>query len=222
MPVGALKEFTQSPLRSLPVVLLADTSASMGRLGKIEAMNQSVRDMLASFARQGDLRGPIQVAVVTFGGEARLHLPLVAASEAQAAWSDMQAGGGTPLGRAMQIAAELMEDQGAIPSRAFRPVVILVSDGRPGDNWQVGLDRLARRGRAQKAERVALAIGSDADETILAEFVSDANKRVFRAEDAGKIRTSFRFLTMSVTARSRSAQPHAALELGDPFSLGEV
>jgi uncharacterized protein YegL len=204
------------------VVLLADTSASMGRLGKIEAMNQSVRDMLASFARQEGLRGPIQVAVITFGGEARLHLPLTAASGAQATWSDMQAGGGTPLGRAMQIAAELIEDQGVIPSRAFRPVVVLVSDGRPGDNWRAGLDRLAQRGRAQKADRIALAIGPDADESVLAEFVSDASKRIFRAEDAGKIQTFFRFLTMSVTARSRSAQPHEALQLGDPFAVGDA
>jgi uncharacterized protein YegL len=97
--------------------------------------------------------------------------------------------------------------------------VLLVSDGIPTDDWQAGLRRLTQEGRAQKADRLALAIGGDADEKMLAAFLPDPAKRIFRAEDARKILGFFRFVTMSVTARSRSANPNVVPPIEDPASL---
>lgn len=48
-------------------------------------------------------------------------------------------------------------------------------------------------------------------------LLADTSARMGRL---GKIQTFFRFLTTSVKARSRSAQPHGALVYGDPFALG--
>jgi Mg-chelatase subunit ChlD len=70
-----LKEFTSSAARPLPVILLADVSGSMAAEGKIDALNQSVREMLATFASTDDLRAEIHVAIVTFGGEATTSHP---------------------------------------------------------------------------------------------------------------------------------------------------
>ena len=95
-----LKEFTSTAARPLPVILLADVSGSMASEGKIDALNQSVREMLATFASTDDLRAEIHVAIITFGGDARLHTPLQVASAVK--WSDMVADGGTPMGQAMR------------------------------------------------------------------------------------------------------------------------
>lgn len=212
-----LKEFTTSAARPLPVILLADVSGSMAGDGKIAALNQALREMLTTFAAAEELRAEIHIAIITFGKEARLHLPLQPA--AQARWVDLVAAGSTPMGRAMELAAELIEDKDKIPARAYRPTVVLVSDGQPTDDWTQGLAQLTQQGRAQKADRMALAIGADADEAMLKRFLGAADKRVFHAEDARKIKEFFQVVTMSVTTRSRSANPNQVPPMQNPLAL---
>ena len=204
--MSELKDFAVNKPRPLPVVLLADVSGSMAAEGKIDAMNQSVKEMVSTFADEDDLRAEIHVCVITFGGEAKTLIPLQPASSIE--WTDMTAGGYTPLGGAMKIAADLIDDREQIPSRSYRPTIILVSDGIPNDDWEPSLKRLTTEGRAAKADRIALAIGSDADEEMLKRFLNDPEKRVYHAEDARRIKDFFQFVTMSVTKRSRSANPN--------------
>jgi len=216
---STLKEFTSSAARPLPVIILADISGSMAAEGKIDALNQSVREMLSTFASTDDLRAEIHVAIVTFGGVAHLHTPLQPASAVD--WRDMMADGGTPMGQAMTLAADLIDDKDKIPGRAYRPTVVLISDGQPTDSWQSGLDRMTK-GRAQKADRLALAIGGDADTDMLRRFLNDEKKQVFVAADARRIRDFFQFVTMSVTSRSRSANPNEVPQMQNPFDLDRV
>lgn len=204
--MATLKEFTQSTPRPLPVILLTDVSGSMLPEGKIDALNQSVRDMLSTFSDQEDMRADIQVCVIAFGGTARIHAELQSAGSVQ--WVDMPAAGKTPMGEALALAAEMVEDKAKIPSRAYRPTIVLVSDGHPTDDWKAGRDRLLLSERAKKADRLAMAIGSDADEAMLGQFMSDPNIGVFHANDAAQIRQFFRYVTMSVTQRSKSANPN--------------
>jgi len=218
--MSQLREFTATTARPLPILLLADVSGSMAAEGKIDALNQAVRDMLATFASGDDLRAEIHVAIITFGGEARVHTPLQPANAAQ--WTEMVASGGTPMGCAMAMAAELIEDREKIPGRAYRPTVVLVSDGQPTDAWQAGLDRLTKEGRAQKADRMALAIGGDADVEMLQRFLADEKKKVFIAADARRIKDFFQFVTMSVSARSRSANPNDVPQMQNPFDLDRI
>jgi uncharacterized protein YegL len=215
-----LKEFTSAAARPLPVILLVDTSGSMASDGKIGALNQSVREMLKTFASSDDLRAEIHVAIITFGGDARMHSPLQPASAV--AWSDMVADGGTPMGEAMTLAAALVDDKEAIPGRAYRPTIVLISDGQPTDSWQSGLERLTKQGRAQKADRLALAIGGDADTDMLRRFLNDDKKDVFVAADARRIKDFFDLVTMSVTTRSQSANPNEVPHMQNPFNLDRV
>ncbi len=211
--MATLKSFTHNKARTLPVILLADVSGSMSVYGKIGALNQAVAEMISTFAEEEEGRAEIQVAVITFGGTAQLHLPLQAAKEIE--WTHMNAAGGTPMGHAMELAADLIDDREAIPSRAYRPTIVLVSDGQPTDAWEQGLTRLTGEGRGAKASRMALAIGADADESMLARFVGGEEPTVYKAEDARRIRDFFQFLTMSVTSRSRSANPNAVPQVSD-------
>ena len=218
-----LKDFTVSKPRPLPVILLADASGSMSYEGKIDALNQSVRQMMETFSDEDDLRAQIQVCVIAFGGDARLHVPLQPASEIvkNQSWVDLEAAGLTPLGAAMRTTADLIEDREKVPARAYRPTVVLVSDGQPNDDWEPALIRLTQEGRAQKADRIALAIGGDADEGMLKRFLGDPEKQVYHAEDARRIKDFFRFVTMSVTKRSRSANPNQVPQVEDPFGLDD-
>ena len=217
--MSELSEFTMSSARPLPVIVLADVSGSMAANGKIDVLNEAVREMIATFAEEEDTRAEIHVAVVTFGADgARLHKPLKPASEVT--WESMSASGRTPMGGAFTLVQQLVEDREAIPGRAYRPTIVLVSDGVPTDDWKTPLASLLGSDRAAKAARFAMGIGDDADKETLRAFLVGDEGRVFEAHEAREIRKFFRWVTMSVTSRSRSANPNNVVAV-EPTALDD-
>ncbi len=217
--LSKLKEFTAPNARPLPVLLLADVSGSMGANGKIDALNDAVEEMLESFGGEDDSRAEIHVAVITFGKDgAKVHQPLAPAAKVQ--WTRMTAAGGTPMGAAFDVATGMIEDRAQIPSRAYRPTIILVSDGQPTDEWRAPLKRLLGSERASKATRFAMGIGDDVDEAMLSAFRATPEARVYRAHEARQIKQFFRWVTMSVTQRSRSANPDSVIA-AEPTDLDD-
>ncbi|MDF5990427.1 VWA domain-containing protein [Pseudomonas aeruginosa] len=165
-----------------------------------------MKEMVSTFAQESRLRAEIQVGLITFGGKAQMHLPLVAAHGVTGV-SEFQAAGATPMGAAFDLARQLLEDKDRIPSRAYRPVLILLSDGQPTDDWEGPFKALRDSERAQKATRLAMAIGPDADEAMLKDFANDAEAPIFKAHNARDIHRFFRAVTMSVTTRTASQNP---------------
>ena len=147
-----------------------------------------------------------------------LHQPLLPA--AQIRWDRVTAGGNTPMGSAFDLVVKMVEDHEWIPSRAYRPTVVLVSDGQPTDEWREPLQRMLASDRAAKASRFALGIGDDADPAMLAEFLADPAARVYSANEARQIKNFFRWVTMSVTQRTRSVNPNSVVVL-DPIALDD-
>lgn len=207
-----LREIRSVAPRPLPVFVLADVSGSMCTNGKIQALNQALRDMVDALGQEDDLRAQILLTVLTFGGgKAQLAVPMAPAKQVQ--WVDLEASGNTPLGACLTMTRELIEDRGVLPERSYRPTVVLVSDGQPNDAWQEPLAALLASERGGRAFRFALAIGDDADLDVLGKFLANPEARVHRASEARQIRSFFRFVTMSVTLRSKSASPNQPLEV---------
>ncbi|MEM5430580.1 vWA domain-containing protein [Cupriavidus oxalaticus] len=218
MDTSKLKEFTVAEARPLPVIVLADVSGSMSEDGKIEALNQALLEMIKAFAAESRMRAEIQVSLITFGGAgANMHLPLAPAHQISSV-ATLHANGRTPMGAAFNEARLLIENRDLIPLRAYRPVLVLVSDGKPTDDWGPAFDMLCSAERAQRATRFALAIGADADTEMLERFANDVESPLFKAHEARDIPRFFRAVTMSVTARSRSATPNAPV----PFALTDI
>lgn len=203
-------EFTASKAKPLPVVLLLDTSASMHG-DKIRLLNDAVRKMLSTFTKEESQANEFLVSVITFGGSASLAVSPTPASEIE--FTNLAANGGTPLGEAIAVAKALIEDKERTPSRAYRPLIVLVSDGVPTDLWESKLDDFISNGRSSKCDRMALGIGQEANDgpgrATLERFIGGTEHRVFEAKDAGEIHTFFKFVTMSVVTRSLSQNPNA-------------
>jgi uncharacterized protein YegL len=143
------------------------------------------------------------VGVITFGGIARMHHPLTPACDL--VWQDMVADGMTPLGQALTIASDVLEDRTQLPNRSAKPVLVLVSDGLPNDAWKEPLNHLLNAPRASKATRFSVAIGNDVDEeamSVLEQFASAGCESVFRAGNAHRIVQFFDWLTMSVSQQA--------------------
>ncbi|BAW26523.1 tellurium resistance protein (Hypothetical) (plasmid) [Pseudomonas putida] len=218
MKMSELKKFQVQTARPLPIIVLADTSGSMSVDGKVEALNKGIKDMINSFAGESRLRAELQVSLITFGGsQAELNLPLTPAHQLKS-FTPLVADGMTPLGGALTLACDMIEDKDCIPSRAYKPVIVLASDGYPNDDWQGPFARLINGERSSKATRFAMAIGADADEAMLSDFANDPEAPLFRAENAGDIYRFFRAVTMSVSARSQSATPNQSTPLQIPSS----
>ncbi|MGD1455628.1 vWA domain-containing protein [Vibrio harveyi] len=214
-----LNKFVANKARPLPVIVMADTSGSMSIDGKIDALNRSIKDMISSFASESRLRAEIHLSIVTFGGEAVTRLPLTPAHQIEQI-ENFTALGGTPLGAACTIVKDLIEDKDSIPSRAYRPVIILVSDGYPTDDYVKAFDALLNSERAQKATRFALSIGNDADNTLLGSFGNDVEAPLLFAHNAAEIARFFRAVTMSVANHSKSQSPNEPMKL--EFVNGEL
>ena len=202
-------EFTASKAKPLPVVLLLDTSGSMYG-DKISSLNDAVRKMLRTFTKEESQANEFLVSIVTFGGTASLAYSPTPASEL--AYTNLSADAGTPLGAAIDVAKTLIEDREQTPSRAYRPLVVLVSDGVPTDSWESKLDHFIQDGRSAKCDRMALGIGREAYDgpgrVTLERFIVGTEHQVFEAEDAGEIHNFFKFVTMSVVSRSLSQNPN--------------
>lgn len=205
------QDFKFQEPRSIPVILLLDTSGSMNVSGNIGILNEAVHQMLADFSSQDDSNVAINVAIYSFGPDAKQVLPLMSASEAKDVYRDMSASGGTPLDGVLKLAKnQLIEDKEKLTSRSYRPTVVLVSDGMPNPGWEAALSDFKGTGRSSKCYRMALGIGfkaGDPSYKMLNEFVSDP-EYLFTAAEASKIRSFFKFVTMSTIFRTSSQNPN--------------
>ena len=193
--------FTVAKAKPLPVVLLLDVSSSMGG-ESIKKLNIAVKEMTSDFASAEKNEVEILVSIITFGAKVLLHTPYTSAKDIE--WQDLTVSGSTPMGTAFSMAKAMIEDKETTPSRAYRPTIVLVSDGEPTDSWEQPLRALVNDGRSNKCDRMAMAIGGAASNTVLNEFISGTENKVFTAQDASQIQEFFKFVTMSVTTRTNS------------------
>ena len=203
-----LNQFTYQTPKTLPVVLLLDTSGSMHENGKIAVLNSAVNEMLTSFKNLDATNASISVSIITFGGNVQICQELKPVSEIGEI--NMIASGMTPMGGAVRLAKEMIENKEIITSRTYRPTVVLLSDGMPNDSWEDAIDLFKNDGRSAKCYRMAMGIGVEEGTTehkVLENFISN-EERVYSAEDASNIRKFFKYVTMSVTSRTRSQNPN--------------
>ena len=211
--------FVMPEARMLPVILLLDVSTSMARDNKIEELNKSVREMIDSFQKEQIVQAELCVSVITFGSEVKVHTELTPAREV--CYTDMVAKGMTYMGRALDVAYDMIEDKTKVPKNAFRPVVVLVSDGAPNDDhWEDKLAKFTTTGRSSKCDRWSLAIGADADVAMMKRFLDHPEKEVCYVEDAADIHKFFRFISSSTIQRSKTDNPNKIIN--DIFTTQDI
>ena len=200
------KDFATGKAKPLPVYLLLDVSGSMEG-DKINNLNEAVSEMIKTMADEEKMEVEILISTITFGSDAHVHLPATSASNVE--WSNLSASGLTAMGAALTMSKEMIEDKEITPSRAYRPTIVLVSDGQPNDTgWEQSMDDFINNGRSKKCDRMAMAIGEDADENVLKRFIEGTEHELFYANNAAQLHEFFRYVTMSVTTRSQSKNPN--------------
>lgn len=202
----SLNDFVMQKPRPLPVIVAVDRSGSMSTNGKIDALNIALREFINSI-KDEDTPVDLQIALYSFGDDkATCELPLTSVSTINPDDYSFRAHGRTPMGQVFVMIKDLIEDRNSVPSRSYKPTIVLLTDGIPTDDYETPLNNLISEGRSSKAFRIAMAIGDDADRDMLSKFVSSPELLV-SGESARDIKKFFRFVTMSVTARMKSQTP---------------
>ena len=195
--------------RYMPVVLLLDVSGSMRRCGKIDSLYEATVKMIETFADEGKNEIPYKIAIITFGENVEYHTLYTDATKDFAEnLPKLKARGGTPLGTALRMAKDLIEDKTVTKTRWYRPAVVLVSDGKPAGGWETPLRDFISSGRTSRCQRLSMGIGSG-DEVrydILRDFASDdpekitgTDKLCFKAEDATEVVKVFDLISRSIS-----------------------
>ena len=160
--------------RPLHFIYLCDCSGSMAAQGKMQSLNQAIRQSLPGMAAvaRDNPEARVLVRAASFADQASWHIAEPTPVEGLE-WRDLQAGGCTAMGAALQLVAEQLRTP-PMEERALPPVLVLISDGQPTDDFERGLARLMREPWAQKAVRLAIALGHDADLEVLQQFIGPA------------------------------------------------
>jgi uncharacterized protein YegL len=208
-------------MRPLHFIWIADCSGSMKGDGKIQALNTAIREVIPHMQRVADENPNAQVLIraVKFSSGAQWHIGQET-PVADFKWSDLSADGTTDMGKALSLVAEQLE-MPPMSDRALPPVLVLISDGQPTDDFRKGLTALMEQPWGKKAVRVAIAIGDDADRDVLQQFIGHSEFQPLEANNPEALVNSIRWVSTAVlqAASSPASQTHPSGQNGFGGSL---
>src|SRR5438067_1824667 len=196
------------PLASRPLhfIWIADCSGSMGSDGRIQALNTAIRETLPHLREvaASNPNADVLMRVLRFATGASWHVGEPTPVD-DYRHDDLVAGGVTDFGAAIDLVTEGLRVP-PMSDRALPPVLVVVSDGRPTDDYEAALDRLMAEPWGAKAVRLAVAIGRDADVDVLEEFIGDRGIAPLQASTPEALVRQIRWAS-TAGLRSSSAPP---------------
>lgn len=201
-----LEGISNNQRRQKPVILMLDVSGSMTQDGKIDQLNRGIRGLINEFRANDSLNADLRLCIITFGGDAaKVYEDYKPLNEVQ--WRDLNASGRTPLGGALSLAKSIIEDREKLPPNAYRPVIILISDGIPTDNAESVMDEFISTGRTAKCDRFSCSV-MNSDLTLLKKFVKDPSTHMMNAENARELLEYLRFMSSAICTSSKNTDPN--------------
>ncbi len=196
-------------MRRLPVFLVLDISGSM--TGEpIEAVKNGVQVLVSTLRQDPYALETAFLSVITFDSAARQLVPLTELSMFQ--MPDIQATGTTALGDALSLLANKVSTEVAKTTAEvkgdWKPLVFLMTDGEPTDNWQKGLADFKKQ---KFGMVVACAAGQGANTNILKQ-ITDIVVQLDTA-DSATIKAFFKWVSASVSTGSQKIEA-SGIEVG--------
>lgn len=196
--------------RPLHFIWLVDCSGSM--MGeKIQSLNYAIRQTIPDMkeAAADNPNAQLYVRALTFSEGAMWHIATPTPVESFE-WIDVEAQGLTDMGEAFELVAEQLM-MPPMPERALPPVLVLLSDGQPTDEYHESLQKLLALPWGKKAVKIAIAIGQDADEEVLSEFVNNPEMPVLKANNPQAL---VKYIKWASTVAKQVSMPHSKV-VGD-------
>jgi uncharacterized protein YegL len=194
--------------KPLHFIFVLDVSGSMLRGGRIQALNNAIREVVPHLRDEARFNphAELLIRVMAFATDVRWVVEEPTPVE-QFHWRGVQAvpQGFTELGSALRELAGAMRELERQPG-GYPPAIILVSDGRPthtsGLHFSEGLQELLNERWGAEAVRLALGVGRDADIHSLRRFVGKEDIPLLRADNPEQL---VEFIIWASKAASRGA-----------------
>jgi uncharacterized protein YegL len=189
-------------MRRLPVYLVLDISGSMSG-EPIEAVKNGVQVLVSTLRQDPYALETAFLSVITFDSSARQLVPLTELSMFQ--MPDIHATGTTSLGEALSLLANRASTEVAKTTAEvkgdWKPLVFLMTDGEPTDNWQKGLNDFKNQ---KFGMVVACAAGSGANTSILKQITEVVVQ--LDTADSATIKAFFKWVSASVSTGSQKIE----------------
>jgi uncharacterized protein YegL len=206
--MSLLEEITPSPRKVMTLFYLVDTSGSMSgsRIGTVNAAMEECIPLLKEVAAAND-DAEIKVAILQFSSGCSWVTPASGpVGLDDIIWNDLQAGGMTEFGGALMELDKKLSRNEYLQSQtgAYAPVILLLSDGGPTDNWEVGLNQIKQNNWFKHAIKIAIDIESGSDRSVLAQFTGNP-EAILDAKDTATLKK----MIHKVSVRASEFQSHS-------------
>lgn len=190
--------------RPLHFFWLADCSGSMSDEGKMQSLNYAIRNSIPDMKKvaEENPNAELLVRALKFSNGASWHVADPTPIE-EFTWTDLVPAGVTDLGKAFELLASQLE-MPPMEQRALPPVIVLVSDGMPTDDYKRGLDKLLSLQWGKKAVKIAIAVGENVDYDVMAKFVNNSEIPVLTAKNAEQLTNYIKWVSTAVVKSSSS------------------
>ena len=206
IPGGALAN------RPLHFFWMVDCSSSMAG-DRIGAVNHAIQECIEPMREEaaGNPNAQLYIHTLKFASGASWVTAEPVPIE-EFAWEDVEATGITDMGKAFELLAGQLS-MPPMPDRALPPVIVLLTDGYPTDDWKRPLEKLLKMPWGKKAVKVAIAIGKDAERSVLEAFTGNPEAVL----DAGNPEVLTHFIKWASTVASAVSNPTS-----NPMEVGDV
>lgn len=206
--MSLLDEMSPAPRKVMTLFYLVDASGSMGgsRIGTVNAAMEECIPLLKEVAAAND-DAEIKVAILQFSSGCSWVTPASGpVGLDDIIWNDLQAGGMTEFGGALSELDKKLSRNEYLNSQtgAYAPVILLLSDGGPTDNWEDALDKLKQNNWFKHAIKIAIDIESGSDRAVLAEFTGNP-EAILDAKDTATLKK----MIHKVSVRASEFQSHS-------------
>jgi uncharacterized protein YegL len=190
---------TELSRRKCPVIFMLDTSGSMGGQ-PIGAVNAAIEGVLPELISMNEDNPDVQIeiAIMTFDTVVKWITGNSLVDPEKYAWNDLNVSGITNMGAAFtELSNKLSVSQGfmASASGSVAPVLFLLSDGEPSDEYKSGLQKLQDNNWYKVAVRVAIGYG-DSNDAVLIEFTKNP-ETVLHTNDPKDLQALIKFITVT-------------------------
>jgi uncharacterized protein YegL len=221
---ASILDFDDDPLsatsvskKSLVIFFLIDTSGSM-KGKKMGELNTVMEELIPEIRRVGEADTEVKVAVLTFSTEVRwMYSTPIPIEEFE--WARLRASGVTSMGAAFKELNHRMSRNSFLnsPSLSFAPVIFLMTDGYPSDDYKEGLKELQTNSWYKFGLKAALGIGQEANDNILAEFTGSKDT-VVHAYSGGQLAQMIKIIAVTssqIGSKSMTLSDDTGHELGE-------
>ena len=187
---------------------------------KIGSLNGTMEELLPSLIGVGEASTDVKIAIMKFSTDVEWVTPEPVRIEEYQYWNRLEAEGLTFMGDAFLELSKKLSRSSFLnsPSISFAPVIFLLSDGSPNDDWKKGLETLKQNKWFQHGLKIALGIGSKVNMDVLRAFTGNDELAV-QAKNADQLRELIKHL--AVTSSQIGSRSLALVDNGGGQQPGE-